>query len=195
MSESATPIYSAVSLSLHFLTTYWMARSCGQTALKSRLLMAWQSIYHDSSLHSFKNKLKRAFPDEIPEGKASNDMITFNPWVLLLIFCVILSMHKGPQLYPNVQFSSAAQSCPTLCSTPGLPVNHRFPEFTQTQVHWVSDAIQPSHPLSSPSPLAFNLSQHQSFFKWVSSLHQVAKVLEFQLQHQSFQWRFRTDFF
>ena len=63
------------------------------------------------------------------------------------------------------------------CSTPGLPVHHQLPEFTQTHVHWVSDAIQPSHPLSSPSPLAFNLSQHWGLFKWVNSLHQVAKVL------------------
>ena len=61
-------------------------------------------------------------------------------------------------------------------------------------MHWVGDAIQPSHPLSSPSPLAFNLSHHQGLFQWVRSLHQVAKVLEFQLQHQSFQWTFRTDF-
>ena len=76
-------------------------------------------------------------------------------------------------------------------STPGLHVHHQLPEFTQTQVHWVSDAIQPSHPLSSPSPPAFNLSQHQSLFEWVSSSHQVAKVLEFQLQHQSFKWIFK----
>ena len=74
-----------------------------------------------------------------------------------------------------------------------LPVHHQLPEFTQTQVHWVSDAIQPSHPLSSPSPPAFNLSQHQSIFQWVSLLHQVAKVLELQLQHQSFQWNPRAD--
>ena len=103
-----------------------------------------------------------------------------------------------------IQFSSVTQSSPvtqlclSLCdpmnlSTPGLPVHHQLPEFTQTHVHWVADAIQPSHPLSSPSPPAFNLSQHQGLFKWVSSLHQVAKVLEFQLQHQSFQWTFRTD--
>ena len=99
----------------------------------------------------------------------------------------------------SLQFSSVAQSCPTLChpmnrSTPGFPVHHQLPESTQTHVHWVGDAIQPSHPLSSLSPPAFNLSQHQGVFKWVSSLHQVAKVLEFQLQHQSFQWIFRTDF-
>ena len=75
-----------------------------------------------------------------------------------------------------------------------LPVHHQLPEFTQIHVHWVGDAIQPSHPLLSPSPPAFNLSQHQGLFKWVSSLHQVAKVLEFQLQHHSLQWIFRTDF-
>ena len=72
-------------------------------------------------------------------------------------------------------------------------VHHQLPEFTQTHVHWVGDAMQPSHPLSSPSPPAFSLSQSQGLFKWVSSSHQVAKVLEFQLQHQSFQWRPRTD--
>ena len=80
-------------------------------------------------------------------------------------------------------------------STPGLPVHHKLPDFTQTHAHWVSDAIQPSHPLSSPSPPAPNPSQHQSLFQWVNSSHEVAKVLEFQLQHQSFQWTPRTDLF
>ena len=97
----------------------------------------------------------------------------------------------------SVQFSSVAQSCPTLwdpmdCSTQGFPVPHQLLELAQSHVHQVSDAIQPSHPLSSPSPPALNLSQHQGLFQWVSSLHQVAKVLELQLQHQSFQWIFRT---
>ena len=78
-------------------------------------------------------------------------------------------------------------------STPGLPVHHQLLEFTQTRVHWVGDAIQPSHPLSSPSLPALNLSQHQGLFQWVSSSHQVAKVLEFHLQHQSNQWTPRTD--
>ena len=78
------------------------------------------------------------------------------------------------------------------CSTPGLPVQHQLPELAQTHVHWVSDAIQPSHCLSSPSPPAFNPSQHQGLFQWVSSSHQVANVLE--LQHLSFQWIFRTNF-
>ena len=72
-------------------------------------------------------------------------------------------------------------------STPGLPVHHKLPEFTQTQAHQVGDAIQPSHPLSSPSPSVPNLSQHQGLSQQVNSLHEVAKVLEFQLQHQSFQ--------
>ena len=98
----------------------------------------------------------------------------------------------------RIQFSSVTQSClifcdPMNCSMPGLTVHHQLPESTQTHVHWVGDAIQPSHPLSSPSPPALNLSQHQGHFQWVSSSHQVAEVLEFQLQHQSFQWTPRTD--
>ena len=98
----------------------------------------------------------------------------------------------------KVQFSSVAQSCPTLCdpmnhSTPGLPVHHHLPEFTQTHVHRVRDAIQPSHPWSSPSPTASNASQHRSLFQWVNSSHEVAKVLEFQLQHHSLQRNPRTD--
>ena len=90
------------------------------------------------------------------------------------------------------QFGSVQSlSCVWLCdpmnhSTPGLPVHHQLPEFTQTHIHRVSDGIQSYYPLSSPSPPDFNLSQHQGIFQWVSSLHQVAKVLEFQLQHQSF---------
>ena len=94
-----------------------------------------------------------------------------------------------------INFSSVSQSCPTLCNPmdcnmSGFPVHHQFPEPTQTHVHWVSDAIQPSHPLSSPSLPTFHLSQHQGLFQWVGSSHQVAKVLEFQLKHQSFQWIF-----
>ena len=93
----------------------------------------------------------------------------------------------------RAQLSSVAWSCLTLCdpmdcSMPGLPVHHQLPDLAHTHVHRVSDAIQPSHPLLYPSPPTFNISQHQDLFKWVSSSHQVAKVLEFQLQHQSFQW-------
>ena len=102
-----------------------------------------------------------------------------------------------PMFLPG-KFSSGAQSRLTLCnpmdySTQGLPVHHQLSEFTQTHVHWVGDAIQPFHPLSSLSPPTFNICQHQGLFRWVSSLHQVAKVLEFQLQHQSFQRTPRND--
>ena len=100
--------------------------------------------------------------------------------------------------FSSVHFSSVAQSCPTLCD----PMNHKHakppcpsptPRVHPNSWHWVSDDIQPSHPLSSPSP-AFNLSQDWGLFQWVSSSHQVAKVLEPQLQHQSFRWIFRIDF-
>ena len=105
-----------------------------------------------------------------------------------------MTLHR----FSSVQFSSVAHLCPTLCdpmnlSTPGLLVHHQLPESTQTHVHWLGDAIQPSHPLSSPTPPALNLSQHQGLFQWVSSSHQVAKVWESQPQHQSFQWTPRTD--
>ena len=119
-------------------------------------------------------------------------------------FAFSLTFSKGDtslwckQNSPSVQFSSVAQSCPTLydhmnCSTPGFPVHHQLPEIAQTHVHRIGDAIQPSHPLLSPSP-AFYLSQHQDLLKWISSSYQVAKVLEFQLQHQSFQWTPRLIF-
>ena len=118
-----------------------------------------------------------------------------------IVNCMLKSEHQYPisLLLNSVQFSSVTQSSPTLCdhmnrSTPGLPVHHQLPEFTQTHVHRVGDAIQPSHPLLSPSPPAPNLSQHQGLFQWVNSSHEVAKVLEFQPQHQSFQWTPRTGF-
>ena len=112
---------------------------------------------------------------------------------------IFLKYYSAFDISGLVKFSSVDQSRLTLCdpmdcSKPGLTVHQQFPEFTQTHVHWVGDAIQPSHPLSSPSPPAFKLSQNQCLFKWVSSSHQVAKILEFQLQHQSFQWTPRTDF-
>ena len=127
-------------------------------------------------------------------------------WVFVFLWCIILlcNLTQGPLFsvcvsfsqdglpckgFWEIQFGSATQSCPTLCnpmdcSTSGLPVLHQLLEFTKIHVHWVGEAIQPSHPLSSPSPPAFNLSHHQGLFQWVSSSHQ---VLEFQFQHQSFQ--------
>ena len=120
--------------------------------------------------------------------------IHFNCYILLFVE----NNSKKSLGRTKPQFSSVAQSCPTLCdpmnhSTPGLPVHHQLLEFTQTHVHWAGDAIQPSHPLPSPSPPAPNPSQHQGLFHWVNSSREVAKVLEFQLQHQSFQWTPRTD--
>ena len=107
-------------------------------------------------------------------------------WIRCCLFLFYFWKSFVKLMFSSVQFSSVAQSCPTLCdlmnrSTPGLPVHHQLPEFTQTHVHRVSDAIQPSHPLSSPSPPAPSPSQHQSLFQWVNSSHEVAKVLEFQL--------------
>ena len=108
-------------------------------------------------------------------------------WILIsFILHIILETNL-------VQFSSVTQSCLTLCDpmdcrTPGFPVHHKLLELVQTHVHSVGDAIQPFHPLSFPFPSAFNLSQHQGLFQWAGSSHQVAKVLELQLQHQSFQW-------
>ena len=126
-------------------------------------------------------------------------------------FCYKMEKKKNLRIFTNliicrnlfckvsVQFSSVTQLCltlfnPTDYSTPGLPVHHQLLELTQTHVHWVSDAIQPAHSLSFPSIPAFSLSQHQGLFQGVSSSYQVAKVLEFQFQHQPFQWIFRTDF-
>ena len=108
---------------------------------------------------------------------------------------------KAPALFSVNRVSQSVQSltCLTLfdpmdCSLPALSVHHQLPELAQTHVHGINDAIQPSHPLSSPSPPAPNPSQHQGFFQRVTSSHQVARVLEFQLQHQSFRWTFRIDF-
>ena len=125
-------------------------------------------------------------------GKSMSLLVDLENWTLMLNFFTMKIITAKDQ------FRSVTQSRPTLCnpmdwSTPGLPVHHQLLEFTQTHVYWVSDAIQPSHPLSSPSPPALNLSWCQGLFKWVSSSHQVAKVLEFKLQHQSFQWIFRID--
>ena len=131
----------------------------------------------------------------------------FDPWVgkipwrrewLLTHDLQIFSLSLWLVFSSSLLLFSVTQSCPTLCdpmdcSTPGFPVLHSLPELAQTHIHRVSDAIQTSHPLSSPPP-AFNLSQHQGVLWWVSSVHHVTKVLELQLQHQSFQWIFRIDF-
>ena len=137
-------------------------------------------------------------------------LILFDQQIIHLFYKYWLRIPTGQTLWLGIttsisvrhlsgQVSSLAQSClthcdPMDCSMPGVPVHHQLLEFTQTHIHRVSDAVQPSHLLLFPSSLAFNLSQHQCLFQWVSSSHQVAKVLELQLQHQSFQWIFRTNF-
>ena len=140
-------------------------------------------------------------PRESQESSATRQFKSINSSAISFLYSPTLtSIHDywKNHSFDSVQFTSVAQLCLTLCdpmncSMPGLPVHQVLLEFTKTHAHWVSDAIQPSHPLLSRSPPALYLSQHQDLFKWVSSSHQVAKVLEFQLQHQSFQWTPRTD--
>ena len=115
-------------------------------------------------------------------------IIAFSVWWVLLY---------NYMNHSSVQFSSVTQSCPTLCNPMGCRMpgfHYQLPELAQIHVRRVGDVSQPSHPLSSPSSPVFSLSQHQGLLQWISSLHQVVKALELQLQHQSFQWIFRTDF-
>ena len=180
----------------------WQRLEKGREAHENRFLVFMILLEYimskESGIPSFNNREEISHPDFITfsirnfefcyKMKKKELMDSHKSLIKRNLFCIV-----------SVQFNSVTQSCPILCnpmdcSTPGLPVHHQHLEFTQTYVHWVSDAIQPSHPLSSPSAPAFNLFQHQSLFKWVSSSHQVSKVLEFQLQHQSFQRILRTDF-
>ena len=154
----------------------WRVRHNWATSLSLFIFIHWRRKWQPTPVF---------LPGE-SQGRGSLVGSVRHNWSNLAAVCLFFS---------SVQSLSRVRLCdPMDCSTPGLPVHHQLPEFTQTHVHWVSDAIQPSHPLSSPSPPALNLSQHQGLFQWVSSSHQVAKVLEFQLQHQFFQWIFRTDF-
>ena len=162
----------------------------------------WKDAQHRSLLEKCKSKLLWDITSHLSKQPSSKSLQTINYgcgergtllhswweykliqplWKMVWRFLKKLGIKP-----PSVQFSSVAQSCPTLCdlmnrSMPGLSVHHQLLEFTQTHVHWVGDAIQQSHSLSFPFPPAPNLSQHQGLFKWVSSSHQVAKVLEFQL--------------
>ena len=140
-------------------------------------VMSYSSDPMDCSLPG--SSIHRIFQARVLEWGAiafSEDKIML--WLRPQFSCLVLS---------NSLRSHGLQHARIPCPSP-------TPELAQTHVHWVGEAIQPSRPLSSPSPPAFNLSQHQGLFRWVNSSHQVAKVLEFQLQHQSFQWIFRTDF-
>ena len=124
--------------------------------------------------------------------KKRKQITLYKNWTWLANYLNIENIHNTSSCYSlwlskmNFQFSLVTQLCLTLYdpmdyNMPGFPVHHELPELAQTHVHWVGDTIKPSHPLSSPSPPAFNLSQHQGLFKWVSSSHQVVKILEFQL--------------
>ena len=122
---------------------------------------------------------KTIFPSRSRQGGICSQGSSFLRSVYSVTLSTEIIWNTYDITWVSISISSVTQSCMTLCnpmdcSTPGLPVHHQLPEFTQTHVHWVSDAIQPSHPLSSPSPPTFNLSQHQGLFKWVSSLHQMA---------------------
>ena len=146
-------------------------KTSGENLLPSLFFSTWD--YSESSESALWH---RPSQDPKPADNLLTDFLLPGSWE-------VISVVYNP---PVDQFNSVAQSYPTLCdpmdcSTPGLPVYHQLPELAQTHVHRVGDAIQPSHPLSSPSPPAFNLFQHQGLFQWVSSSHQVAKLLEFQL--------------
>ena len=153
------------------------------------LALNWWTIHwFPTGTEIFLRQLARITGSTICEWKTDVFSFEINQSVRIQPLTLSLWVYK---------FSSVAQSCLTLCdpmnrSMPSLPVHHKLPEFTQTHAHWVSDAIQPSHPLSSPFHPAPNPSQHQGLFQWVNSLHEVAKVLESQLQRQSFQWTPRT---
>ena len=171
---------------MHFPLTRFGPTSLGKVTERSSTGICWSLYYSSSSGYG-----GRWFAWSALFYFLGQNVCNLHGWLTRFF---LLSWRND---YTRVQFSSVAQSCPTLCnpinhSTPGLPVHHQLSEFTQTHVHRVGDAIQPSHPLSSPSPPIPNPSQHQGLFQWANS-HEVAKVLEFQLQHQSFQWTPRTD--
>ena len=153
--------------------------------VRAALLLTYKKPFFPTSHHYPRSKFCKMTPDMQPWGR----------WSFMPIYTVPIKLN---QLCWKAGFNcSVAKSCLTLCgpldcSTPSSAVLHCLPEFAQTHVHWVSDAIQPYHPPSSAFPSAFNIFQHQGLFQWVGSSHQVAKVLE--LQHQYFQWIFRVGF-
>ena len=180
------------------LEFFFSCEACG-------ILTSWSGIYLTPAAlggEAFSwggrgEALNTRLPGKSPAnfGGRNSDMI----WYDMIWYMIKKMLHDIDSAVAtfSVHFSCSFMSDslqPMHCSTPGPPVHHQLPELAQTHVHRVSDAIQPSHPLLSPSPPTFNLSHHEGLFQWVSSLHQVARVLEFQLQHQFFQWIFRTDF-
>ena len=154
-------------------------------------------VVHFFGLFLTSSECHDIFQEETDSWIHGFSTLYFFPYILWLLRTQLASYESMQNPFPQL-LSSVTQLCLILCdpmnhSTPGLPVHHQLPEFTQTHVHRIGDAIQSSHPLLSPSPSAPNPSQHQGLFEWVNSSHEVAKVLEFQPQHQSFQWTPRTD--
>ena len=198
-------LLSRVSTRFHFILFFqhWLSMldlilSLSPPSLNSSLLEPLMFLESESEGHAIMSDSLRSHGLYCPWNSPGQNTGVGNLSLLQGIFLTQESnwglLHWRRLLYQLIyqgcpmclQFSSVTQSCPTLCdhmnhSMPGLPVHHQLPEFTQTHVHRVSDAIQPSHSLLSPSPPAPNPSQHQSLFKWVNSSHEVAKVLEFQL--------------
>ena len=156
--------------------------------------------FHSSLIYKTSESQQRLYLEKLWRHRLNNTTVSVNSNNKVREKNFTMKKKWRKKVYnENMPGCSVTRMClilcdPMDCSTPDFPVHHQLPELAQTHVHQVSDAIQPSHPLSSPSPPTFNLSQHQSLFQWVSFSHQVTKVLEFQFQHQSFQWIFRTDF-
>ena len=183
----------------HFHTWAFLVHSLWSTVfplqhMKEKSPHIWEDGGRSNSIN-FLFSITIISPRDTPEIKDGHEKVLSQKYCNKEVSLIEIKKKKRWRKY--LQLSSVAQLCLTPCDPmdfimPGLPVEHQLLEFIQTHVHWVSDAIQPSHPLSSPSPPTFNISQHQGLFQWVSS-HQVAKVFEFQLQHQSFQWTPRTD--
>ena len=161
----------------------------------------WSPSRHLRQWSDFENRSHRETEPETPRKHHTGPKPVYfltSVWDRLWVFW--LSARRASLAAPQLWFCCwVAPLCPTLCNPmhcnmTGLTVFLHLLEFAQTHVRWVNDIIQPSHPLSPPSLLALNLSQHQSLFQQTGFSHQVAKELELQLQHQSFQWTFRSDF-
>ena len=193
---TVSPILNSPSTSLSTPSLWVILVNTRPEHLSHASNLGWRSVSH-LIIYMFQcYSLRSSHPRLLPQ---SPKVCSIH---LCLFFCpayrVIVTVCLNSIYIHSVQFSSVAQSCPTPCcpmnrSMPGLPVHHKLPEFIQIHAHQVGDVIKPSHSLLPPSPPAPNPSQHQGLFQWVNSSHQVAKVLEFQLQHQSFQWTPRTD--
>ena len=192
-STAATPFYIFINDTQGFQFLHSLASTCYflffQIPINVKYISLWFLIC-SSQITSSVEYLFMYLLAQIYVSSLEKCLLKSFVGFLIVLFCCCCWVLEILNLFwipvSCLQFSSVAQSCPTLgdpmnCSTSGLPVHHQVPEFTQTHVHRVSDAIQPCHPLLSPSPPAPNPSQHQSLFQWVNSSHEVAKVLEFQL--------------